>query len=420
LGKRKRRQRYSGPDLTSQLSVAKGDVVELQLGGHTNDGNPVADYEGAPVSVVGGLAGERVKAEIVWTNPQGLHARVTKVLEASPHRVPTPCSYFLDCTGCQWQHVSYDHQLELKRQRVIEAMNEYEVLEGCRVEPVIGSPAQLGYRNHARFTVARWLENRGQVGYMNAVTRRFVKTDRCLLMNDPINDVLVRVQGRLGGMSQFSVRASAETGSTLIQPPLPAGPGLPTSGQTHYEESVAGYRFRVASPSFFQVNVAQLERMADEVRGMLELDGEGTLLDAYCGVGTFAALLAPHVGRVLAIEESASAIQDALRNSDGLDDVEFIQGKSEEVMPELAGEVDYVVLDPPRSGCMPEALDAVRRMQPKRVVLVSCDTEAMARDQSRMIANGFRLEKIQPVDMFPQTRHVEVLSLFSGSPGVHG
>ena len=395
-------------------------MVELRLGAHADDGNQVAEYEGVPVSVMGGLAGERVQAEIVWTNPQGLHARVTEVLEASPHRIPAPCSYFLDCTGCQWQHVSYVHQLELKRQRVIAVMNEYESLSDYQVEPVIGSPLQLGYRNHARFTVARWPENRGQVGYMNAVTRRFVKTDQCLLMNEPINDVLGRVQGRLGGMSQFSVRASADTGSTLIQPPLPAGPGLPVSGQTHYQESVSGFKFRVASPSFFQVNVAQLERMADEIRAMLNLDGEGTLLDAYCGVGTFAALLAPHVGRVLAIEESASAIQDALRNSDGLDDVEFIRGKSEEIMPGLAGEVDYVILDPPRAGCMPEALDAVRRMQPKRVVLVSCDTEAMARDQSRMIANGFRLEKIQPVDMFPQTRHIEVLSLFSGSSAVAG
>ena len=420
MGKRKRRLRYTGADLTSHFPIAKGDVVELRLGAHADDGSPVAEYEGAPVSVMGGLAGERVQAEITWINKQGLHARVTAVLEASPHRVPAPCTYFLDCTGCQWQHVSYDHQLELKRDRVIAAMSEYEVLESYGVEPVIGSPAQLGYRNHARFTVARWPENRGQVGYMNAVTRRFVKTDRCLLMNEPINDVLGRVQGRLGGMSQFSVRASARTGSTLIQPPLPAGPGLPTSGQTHYEESVSGYRFRVASPSFFQVNVAQLERMADEVRVMLELDGEGTLLDAYCGVGTFAAILAPHVSRVLAIEESASAIQDALRNSDGLEDVEFIQGKSEAVMPGLAGEVDYVILDPPRAGCMPEALDALRRMQPRRVVLVSCETEAMARDQARMIANGFRLERIQPVDMFPQTRHIEVLSLFSGSPAVAG
>lgn len=395
-------------------------MVELRLGAHADDGNPVAEYEGAPVSVMGGLADEAVRAEITWINPQGLHARVTEVLEASPHRIPAPCSYFLDCTGCQWQHVTYDHQLELKRGRVIAAMSDYESLAGYVVEPVIGSPLTLGYRNHARFTVARWPENRGQVGYMNAVTRRFVKTDRCLLMNDPVNAVLGKVQGRLGGMSQFSVRASAKTGSTLIQPPLPGGPGLPESGQTHYEESVAGLEFRVASPSFFQVNVAQLERMAEEVRSMLGLNGGGTLLDAYCGVGTFAALLAPHVNRVLAIEESASAIQDALRNADGLRDVEFIQGKSEEVMPGLAGDVDFVILDPPRSGCMPEALDAVRRMSPSRVVLVSCDTSAMARDQARMVANGFRLEKIQPVDMFPQTRHVEVLSLLSGPPVVAG
>ncbi len=416
MGKRKRRNRYSGPDLTSHLGLVKGDVLELTLGAHADDGNPVAEYEGAPVSVLGGLAGERVDAEVIWINPDMVYARVAEVEKASTHRRESACSHFLQCTGCQWQHVSHDHQLELKRDRVVRAMAEYEELAGATVEPVIGSPSELEYRNHARFTVARWPENRGQVGFVSGVTRRFVKVERCLLMNEPINEILSSVQGRLAGMSQFSVRASSSTGSTLVQPRLPSGPGLPASGQTHYEEEVEGHRFRVASPSFFQVNSAQLEHMAELAGSMLELNGGGTLLDAYSGVGTFSILLAPQVERVIAIEESASGVADARANAAGIDNIEFIEGRSEEVMQTLRGSVDYVVLDPPRVGCMPEAIEATASLAPSKVLLVSCDTDAMARDQARLIGGGFKLVIVQPVDMFPQTRHVEVLSLFDG-PG---
>ena len=395
----------------------KGDLLELVLGVHGDDGNPTAEYEDAPVRVMGGLAGETTSCEVVWIDPEVIHARVREVIVPSEHRVDAPCGYFLDCTGCQWQHVSYEHQLALKRERVVAAMSGYPELAGLDVAQVVGSETQLGYRNHARFTVARWPENRGQVGFMNAVSRRFVRIDRCLLMNEPVNTVLSDVQGNLTGMSQFSVRASGATGSMLIQPPLPGGVTSLSSGQRHYEETAAGRSFRVASPSFFQVNIGQLERMIGLIQSMLELDGRGTLLDAYSGVGTFSTLLAPHVERVIAIEESASGVADARANSAGISNIEFMEGKSEELMPGLAGDVDYVILDPPRAGCMPEALEAVARMRPSKIVLVSCDTSAMARDQSRMVGDGFRLVSVQPVDMFPQTRHVEVLSLLEGPPG---
>ena len=158
--------------------------------------------------------------------------------------------------------------------------------------------------------------------------------------------------------------------------------------------------------------------MVEIIAEMLNLDGSGTLLDAYSGVGTFAVLLAPYVENVIAVEESASGVADARINARGISNIEFIEGKSEEVMPELSGAVDYVILDPPRVGCLPEALDAVQRLSPGKVVLVSCDTDAMARDQARLILRGFRLERVQPLDMFPQTRHVEVISMFSAADEV--
>ena len=417
MGKRGKKQPYRGPDLTSHLSLEKGQALELDLLSISDDGYATAEYEGAPVTVIGGLEGERVTATVSWLTPERIFARAEAVTASpNPHRITPQCEYFLSCTGCQWQHVTYDRQLELKRDRVVSELCKYPAVADAPVMPTLPSPLQLGYRNHARFTIARWPENRGQVGYVNAVTRRFVRVDRCLLMDEQVNGILGRMQERMGGMSQVSVRVGVNTGSSLVQPKLP--PQLAAeipSGQTHYEEAVSGHKFRVASPSFFQVNTAQLERMADTVSDMLGLDGSGTLLDAYSGVGVFAILLAPHVAKVIAVEESPSSVADARVNADGIPNIEFVQGKSEEVMPELAGTVDYVILDPPRTGCMPEALEAVVRMRPRKVAMVSCEPSALARDVARLAANGFKLVRVQPVDMFPQTRHVEALALLEPS-----
>jgi 23S rRNA (uracil1939-C5)-methyltransferase len=412
LGKRSKKGRYRGPDLTSHLSLEKGQELTLDLRAIGDDGYATAEHDGVQVSVMGGLEGEQVTASVVWVARDRVYAKAESVrAHASEHRVPPPCPYFLTCTGCQWQHVSYEHQLELKRDRVVNELRKYAELADIPVEPTLPSPLQLGYRNHARFTVARWPENRGQVGYMNAVSRRFVRVDRCLLMDEQVNAILQQMQERMEGMSQVSVRVGVNTGSTLVQPKLPAHLAAVPSGQTHYEEEVNGARFRVASPSFFQVNTTQLARMAATITDMLGLDGSGTLVDAYSGVGVFAILLAPHVERVIAVEESPSSVADARANAAGLTNIEFVQGKSEEVMPALAGTADFVILDPPRSGCMPAALDAVARMRPRKVAMVSCEPSALARDLAHLTGHGFKLVRVQPVDMFPQTRHVEALAL---------
>jgi 23S rRNA (uracil1939-C5)-methyltransferase len=385
--------------------------VQLAVAGIADDGYGTAEIDGVLVNVLGALDGEEVEAEVVRVAPERVFARVTRVKVASSDRVDAPCRYFLECTGCQWQHVSYSRQLELKRQRVVNEFGRYPALAQAHVAPAAGSPNELGYRNHARFTVAKWPENRGQIGFMNAVSRRFVKVDRCLLMDSRINSVLHRLQDRLTGMSQFSVRAGVNTGSMLVQPRLPDSVDELESGQTHYEEEVAGRRFRVASPSFFQVNTPQLEFMASLVKEMLGLSGKGTLVDAYSGVGVFAVLFAPYVDRVIAIEESASSVADARMNAADLANIEFVQARSEDAMVALDEPIDYLVLDPPRVGCQPEVLEAVIRLRPGRTVIVSCEPSALARDVSRLCEGGFKLVQVQPVDMFPQTRHVEALAL---------
>ena len=415
MGKRKRRQRYNGPDLTEHIDLKPGDNFQITLGAINDAGDTVAEIDGAPVIVAGGLPGEVVIAEVQKKFPERIAAIVSQVLEPADERIEPECKYFLTCSGCQWQHVSYDHQLQLKRERVQREIANYENLSGVEVDLTVKSEKRLKYRNHGRFTIGKY-EDSGEVGYKNAVTRQFVRIEECLLMDEKVNDTIALVQDKMEGQTQMSVRVGVNTDSMLVQPNMEI-PGLDlVTGVQHYEEEVRGSRFTVAASSFFQVNTGQLSCAVDEVRELLELVGEEVLVDAYCGVGVFAVLMSPYVKRVIGIEESASAIEDANRNLNGATNIEFIQGKTENVMADWqdADSVDVLLLDPPRVGCHPDVLESVKKLQPKKVLMISCEPAAMARDLNLMCEGGmYKLDTVRPVDMFPQTRHVETISMLS-------
>ena len=218
-------------------------------------------------------------------------------------------------------------------------------------------------------------------------------------------------------MTQFSIRVGTNTGDTIVQPLLPAEIQDVPSGRQKYVEKVRDATFQVAASSFFQVNTDQLSQVIDKVVEMLELGSNDTLVDLYCGVGTFARLLAPFVNRVIGIEESASAVADARLNCSDVDNVKFVEAKAEVAAAELADsgqQIDVAIIDPPRIGCAPEALDALRKLAPRRIMMVSCNPTTMARDLDVLCRSGFRLVSVRPVDMFPQTRHVESLALLEG------
>ncbi len=324
----------------------------------------------------------------------------------SPHRVSPPCPYFWPCTGCQWQHIAYEHQLTLKREMVRDTLSSVPELADVQVLPVIPSAQQYGYRNHARFTVGP----KGSLGYVNRTSREFVRVESCQLMDPWINGALASLSGRCQETSQLSIRYGVNTGEWLIQPRL-LSMGIPiATGQTHYHEAVDGRRYRIASPSFFQVNTPQAQAMAECIRGMLGLEGSEVLVDAYAGVGTFAGLLASQVGRVIAIEESAAALRDARFNLADLPNVELRQGRVEALLASLEPRPDVVLVDPPRAGCHPRALEALCELAPRKVVYVSCEPKALARDLQHLVAGPFRVEQVQPIDLFPQTHHIECIA----------
>ena len=384
-------------------------MSSLTLTPHTLslEGELIASVNGDSLPIPLAISGETVEVEVREGRRGTKTATVTRVIHPSPHRVQPPCRYFGECGGCQWQHVAYPRQLEMKREMLKRQLEEVAGLEEPYITETIPSPLTTDYRNHARFSVNR----EGILGFTRTGTRRVLEIERCLLMNDRINSVLGQLQGKGQSLRQVSVRCGVGSDNLLVQPSLEIS-GLDfASGQTHYTESLYGYPFRVSSPSFFQVNTLQAERMASELRDRLQPTGNELLADAYGGVGTFAVLLAPYYRQIITLEESPSAIEDAIVNCRPFSNISVVKGKSEDVLPSLDARPDTVILDPPRTGCHPTVLDFLNNLAPRKIAYVSCAPGTLARDLRILIAGGYRLREAIPIDMFPQTHHVESISI---------
>ena len=392
------------------------EFVELELGELGELGDTTAEFEGRSINVAGGIPGELALVRIYRYRRRRkdmVSGIVSRVLVASPNRVTPKCGYCGPCSGCQWQHISYPTQLELKRETVEGCLRRYDSLNGMKVLPTLAAPSEYYYRNHARFTVRMG----GQLGFSNRITRRFIRIEHCMLMDPVINGALTEFQDKSGETTNMSLRVGKNTGGLLVQPTFQNPDiGIP-SGQTHYAERMMGRDLRVASPSFFQVNTAQAESLVRLVRDGLELQKGDVLVDAYAGVGVFAILLSPYVARAIAIEESASAVQDGKLNAEGLNNVEFVQLKTEEALVDLIEICSLdktpqaVILDPPRTGCHPQAIESLLMLKPEKVAYVSCDPPSLARDLDMLVSGGYEIKTVQPVDMFPQTYHVESVTV---------
>jgi 23S rRNA (uracil1939-C5)-methyltransferase len=378
--------------------------VTLRLSDMTFEGGAIGrDESGETVFADYGVPGETVVVDLYRRRAGVSLGRVVEVLLPSPDRIAPPCAYFGECGGCQWQHITYERQLSLKQHIVREQLRRLGGFADPPVSPTVGADNPWAYRNHVRFTAKR----RGEIGFVQRGTHRFLRIDRCLIADDRINNALPKLQGKGGGLHQVAFRLGVNSGDMLVHPDLSeVDPSIP-SGQKHYHEEILGHRFRISAASFFQTNTPQTERLVELVRDHLDLGRDETLVDAYAGVGTFAVILAPLVHRVIAIEESAAAVDDAMVNIAATPNAQYFKGKVEDVLPGIATDAGALILDPPRQGCHPQALQAVMKIAPTRIVYVSCDPSTLARDLRTLVDGGYDLRDVAPIDMFPQTYHIE-------------
>ncbi|HEY0757545.1 MAG TPA: class I SAM-dependent RNA methyltransferase [Ktedonobacteraceae bacterium] len=352
--------------------------------------------------------------------------KVLEIHQPAPQRVEARCPVFGTCGGCQLQHLQYEAQLEWKRAVVDGLLREIGHFEQPPLLATVPCDYPWEYRNHMRFSVNR----EGQPGLTARSTRHVLPLSHCPIAHPAINVALSIFSQQTNPRPQVLVRCAISTNQMLIQPSqsaevvqLLAEKGIEVCEET-MDEQLGGESFRIRPSSFFQTNTAQAEKMAQMVLdGLFPAMQAGSepggtarpliVLDAYCGVGTFALMFARRAGRVIAIEESASAIKDARWNLRAVENVEIMQGKVEDLLPTLAEHLDGLVIDPPRAGCQRPVLAALARNPVKRLVYVSCDPSTLARDLDMLCHEyaAYRLCSVQPLDMFPQTAHIESVAI---------
>jgi 23S rRNA (uracil1939-C5)-methyltransferase len=405
-----------------------GNWLDLDLTDMAATGEAVGRHQNKVVFVPFGMPGDRVRVRVVDDRKRFARAEIIEVLRAGPGRVPPPCRHFGVCGGCQWQHLDYALQLEYKRKIVAEQLSRLGGVENPPVEPAIGMSDPWAYRNHVQFAVTR----EGRLGFMAARSHEIIPIVECLIIDPVLKDLYADLDMEWPDLERLSLRVGVNTDEVMLvfesaddeapdlEVDMPVscvllrhdGSTFPLMGDSFIHETLGSRRFQVSAPSFFQVNTPGAEGLLELVRQYLEPTGAETLLDLFCGVGTFGLSLANSVARVMGIEASSSAVEDARVNAADTSNFTLIEGPVEESLSRVNEPVHLVVLDPPREGCPPGTLDALLRMRPRRLVYVSCDTATLARDAAILREGGYALQVAQPVDMFPQTRHVETITVW--------
>ncbi len=384
--------------------------------------------DGRAVFVPFALPGERVLARMVEEKRGFVRADLVKVLRPAENRIQPRCKHFGVCGGCHYQHMDYKDQLAAKEAVLRDQIERIGGVTHPPVGSIVPSPQDWNYRNSVQFH----LSGAGKLGFQRGETNEVVEISECHLPEAVLNELWPQLDLEpVPGLERVALRAGVDDdllmvleGNTLEAPELSVeelpvsvvhkGPGgtLVLAGDERIVQEVNGRAFRVSAESFFQVNLAQAGQMVKHVLNLVS-DWRGkNVLDLYCGVGLFSAFLAEQGASVTGVEASESACDDFAANLDEFDDVALYQGPAGEVLQRLDLHPDVVVVDPPRAGLERAALDEIIAMRAPLLVYVSCDPATLARDVKRLLAGGYLLDQITPFDLFPQTYHIESISVF--------
>lgn len=456
------------------IPLRSGEVVELDIHDLGHAGEGIGRLRDMVVFVPGALVGEKVSATIIEVKKSFARARLKEIIKKSNYRVEPACSASKRCGGCHLQHLDYNIHLEHKKAVVSAALNRIGSLKNVTVQEVLGMHNPWNYRNKIHLHL--WQEgNEIRLGFFEGGSHEpavDVGQVSCLLVDNKINEIVSTLgvlinkykvvpyswQKGKGFLRNIVVRRGMSTGEVMIvfvttidhwtsakqlvneiifrHPEVvsvvrninnSAGrlvlgrENRIMAGKDHISDVLGGLRFQISASSFSQVNPLQTEVLYKKTLELAGLTGTETVVDAYCGIGTIALLLASRAGHVAGVEMVAEAVEDAKKNAilNNISNSEFIAGKVELILPQMLKrglQPDVVILDPPRQGCDKQVLETIAGTGVPRVIYVSCDPATLARDLSIMEGYNYRTLEVQPVDMFPWTGHVEsiIMMTYSG------
>ena len=444
--------------------MKKNDLLQIKIEAMGNAGDGIGKIDGYPLFVKDALPGDLAEVRVTKVKKTYAFARLERVLEASPERTEPRCPLHRRCGGCQIQALSYEKQLEYKEQKVREDLIRIGGFADPPVSPVLGMDEPYHYRNKAQFPFGRDREGRIVTGFYAGRTHTIVPGTDCAIgvpENKQILELildfmekhgiapydettgkgllrhaLIRkgfatgelmvclvINGRsfphveeladrlfeIPGMTSFSLNVNQKNTNVILGEEV-----IPVRGQTYITDRIGGVSYQISPLSFYQVNPVQTEKLYSQALAYAGLTGKETVWDLYCGIGTISLFLAKQAGKVYGVEIVPDAIRDARQNAErnGITNAEFFVGKAEEVLPEKYEKegihADVIVVDPPRKGCDERCLETMVKMQPERIVYVSCDSATLARDVKYLRENGYEIVRGRGCDMFPGTVHTEV------------
>ena len=394
--------RMSAPELQpAGPSLERGQRLELDITTVAFGGDGIGRLENFVVFVPFVIAGERVEVEIVDVRKRFATADLVRVITPAPDRIAPRCKLYANCAGCQYQHIAYPRQLELKRAQIRDVFQRIGKLPDPPIDPVVGSPREYEYRNKLV------VHGPGQPGFWTQRGRAIIPVTHCPIARAEVNAALA---GPLAVDRHLTIRCNSAGKVWTFTDPAP---------DEIIEEVILGKMLRAPVSSFFQVNREVIELALQHTRHAFAASGCRVLVDAYCGIGLFALLLGDLAEHVYGIEADARAIQTANANaaSLGLQRYDFYPGKTERLLfytlRQCKLDQTCLILDPPRSGCAPVVLKTLREQKPRKLIYISCAPPMLARDIKTLRGFGYRLERVTPFDMFPQTQHCEAIAELS-------
>ncbi|WKV08372.1 23S rRNA (uracil(1939)-C(5))-methyltransferase RlmD [Thermoanaerobacterium sp. CMT5567-10] len=444
-----------------------GDIYEVYIDNMAHEGQGVGRLDGIAVFVKGALKGEKVLAQIDEKHKNYLNAHVEKILLPSQERIMPKCIYAGKCGGCTLQHLSYKGQLEFKKQVVDDSLSRIGKINTI-VYDTIGMDNPLYYRDKAEYPVG--IED-GNIksGFYASKSHNIIAIDSCMIQSDysieamktvrewannykitvydkktgkgllrhvitkigfATKEVMVivvvngkniphkkelvsRLKRNIENVKSVVLNVNKNYGNQVM-----GNENIVIYGHEYITDFIGDKKFEISPLSFFQVNPVQTKVLYEKALEYADLKGDETVFDVYCGIGTISIFFAEHARKVYGIEVIPDAVEDARRNAaiNGVDNTEFIAGKAEDVMKDLCNKglkPDVVVFDPPRKGLDKDVVEASIKMNPEKIIYVSCNPTTLARDLRIFEDNGYKIKKVQPVDMFPYTYHVETVVLMS-------